>query len=119
MLEERLNAKKMELASGAENKAEKEVFKDVVKEINPQDFPQVVSASSSSDDDAIKRAHVLEEKEHSEIVDSLIADAMSKGLAHAIKTANAMRNPHLLDDFHDALADKYYEKLLEARKIKR
>ena len=44
--------------------------------------------------------------------------AFSKGMTQAMKAANALKNPHILDDFHDKLADKYYEKLLEARKIK-
>jgi len=118
-LEERLSAKKTELLGSGESKAEKEVVKNILKEtalLPPPADSQ--SASVQSDDAALKAAHDLEEKEHSQIVESLVADAIKNGIIHAIKIAEAMRNPHLLDDFHDTLADKYYQKLLESRKIK-
>lgn len=118
-LEERLSAKKMELAEGAvSGEKEKEAIKEVIKEataLPPSDFP---GAAVPSDDAAQKAADLLEDKEHSLIVESLVEDALKNGLMHAVKTAEAMKNPHILDDFHDTLADKYYQKLLESKKIK-
>jgi hypothetical protein len=125
-LEERLSAKKTELlekeqsAAGGviESKEEREMARDVIKEAASQNLLPVPSGSQISDDDAKKAALLLDEKEHDEIVSDLVAIAFSKGMAHAMKAANALKNPHILDEFHDALADKYYQKLLESKKIK-
>lgn len=125
-LEEQLEAKKRALlerepssqTSPAESKEEREMVKDVIKEASSQNLLPVPAVAAVSDDDAKKAALLLDEKEHEEVVSDLVAIALSKGMAHAMKAANALRNPHVLDEFHDVLADKYYQKLLEARKIK-
>lgn len=117
-LEQKLEAKRQELGSAVENKPEKELIKDVIKEVAllppPPVIPPAPASATSTDDDK----HAEEEKEHSEVVEELVKDALANGIAHAVKMAGALKNPHILDDFHDALADKYYEKLLEARKLK-
>ena len=123
-LEEQLEAKKRALlerepsfGAVAESKEEREMVKDVIKEAASQNLlPAPMGAVS--DDDAKKAVLLLDEKEHEEVVSGLVAIALSNGIAHAMKAANALRNPHTLDEFHDVLADKYYQKLLEARKIK-
>lgn len=116
-LEERLEAKKKELGVVGEGKHEKELVRDVIKETAVSPSP-IGGPTVISDDAAQKAAYDLKEKEHEHIIEELVALAMAKGLASAIKVANSLRNPHLLDEFHDTLADKYYEKLLEARKLK-
>lgn len=124
-LEEQLEAKKKALlekerssATPSEGKEEREMVRDVIKEASSQNLLLAPATAAVSDDDAKKAALALDEKEHEEVVSELIAMAFSKGMAQAMKAANALKNPHILDEFHDMLADKYYQKLLEARKIK-
>jgi len=118
-LEERLEAKKQELASGGVEKPEREIVREVIQDVSLEKTPPPAGESApASNDAAQKAAYNLKEKEHAHIIEELIGLALAQGLAIAVKTANHLKNPHLLDEFHDALADKYYEKLLAARKLK-
>lgn len=117
-LEERLEAKKKELAGSGKEVREKELFREIIKEASAPKPPVLPSGGALSDDDARQKAYELQEKEHAELIGGLIELALSKGIISAMKVAEALKNPHILDEFHDTLADKYYEKLLEARKIK-
>ena len=122
-LESQLEAKKKELAgTGLEEKEEREMVKDVLREstgeISSSDGPPVLQhdTSTASDDDLKKTE--LTEKEHAKVIEKLIEIAFAKSLAVAIKAARSLKNAHLLDKFHDTLADQYYEKLKAARKLK-
>ncbi|MDP3934612.1 MAG: hypothetical protein Q8Q46_00070 [Candidatus Giovannonibacteria bacterium] len=118
-LEEQLEAKKKELAVGGAEKPEKEMVREVIKDVSLEKTPLPAGgAAPISDDAAQKAAYNLKEQEHQQIIEGLISLALAQGLAIAVKAANHLKNPHLLDEFHDALADKYYEKLLAARKLK-
>lgn len=59
-----------------------------------------------------------QEKQHAPEIEALIQIAFEKGIAAAIESAKAKNDPHLLDDFHDALIDRFYQKLVEAGKLK-
>lgn len=61
--------------------------------------------------------HTSEEKQHTPEIEALIQIAFDKGITKAIEEAKAKNDPHLLDDFHDALIDQFYQKLIEAGKI--
>lgn len=58
-----------------------------------------------------------QEKQHEPEIEALIQIAFDKGIAAAIEAAKAKNDPHLLDDFHDALIDRFYQKLVEAKII--
>lgn len=58
-----------------------------------------------------------QEKQHEEEINALVQIAFDKGIAAAIEAAKAKNDPHILDDFHDALIDRFYQKLVEAGKI--
>jgi len=58
-----------------------------------------------------------QEKQHAPEIEALIQIAFEKGIVEAIKAAKDKNDPHLLDDFHDALMDRFHEKLVEAGKI--
>lgn len=58
-----------------------------------------------------------QEKQHNPEIEALVQIAFEKGIASAIDEAKKKNNPHLLDDFHDALIDRFYKKLVEAGKI--
>ncbi len=117
-LEAQLESKKQALREQGESKEEREMIKDIIKESAPSPLTPSPSILNPASDDAQKKAHELEEKEHEEIIQHLVDFAFTKNLNFALRAAAALRNPHLLDEFHDLLADRYYEKLLETRKIK-
>lgn len=118
-LEGELERKKRELAvGGIEAKEEREVVKDIIKEAPRAPMPPPATQASLSDDDAKKKAGELEEKKHHEIIEGLVNIAFAKNLASALKVAESFKNPHILDEFHDTLADHYYQKLQDARKLK-
>ena len=58
-----------------------------------------------------------QEKQHAPEIEALVQVAFDKGIAKAIEEVKAKNDPHLLDDFHDALIDRFYQKLVEAGKI--
>lgn len=49
----------------------------------------------------------------SQQVGALISLVFEKGLSQAISVATALKNPAILDEFHDALVDRYYKILVE------
>ncbi|MEK7162565.1 MAG: hypothetical protein AAB730_01780 [Patescibacteria group bacterium] len=118
-LESQLEAKKKELGERVGGQEEREMVKEVLREApEPPSSPASTSQAGLSDEEASRKADELKEKEHSHIIEELVKIAFSKNLLSALKVANSLRNPHLLDEFHDTLADHYYQKLLEARKLK-
>ena len=46
-------------------------------------------------------------------VGALVSLVFEKGLREAISVAKALRNPAILDEFHDILVDRYYQILIE------
>lgn len=48
-----------------------------------------------------------------EKIEQLVKLAQSKGLPHAIKVAEAMKDYYVLDMLHDELVDNLYDRLLE------
>ena len=52
-----------------------------------------------------KKAESMEQEEHHEQIDELMAIAQEKGIISALKVARSIGNPHILDDFHDHLIE--------------
>jgi len=53
-----------------------------------------------------------------EQVGALISLAFEKGIHYAISVAKNLKNPAILDEFHDVLVDKYFQILVEKRVIR-
>ena len=118
-LESQLESKKKELAEGSiEQGQEREIVKEVIKETTTEKPSMSAPVSKLSEDGANKSALEKKEKEHGEVIQNLVEIAFSKNLLSALKVAESLNNPHILDEFHDILADEYYQKLLDARKLK-
>jgi hypothetical protein len=127
ILEQQLAEKKRALETLPEvKKPEKQLFHEVVREHmetirKPQDDTAkktfVFRPSAKQTDDAKKKADDLKETEHKEQVESLVEIALSKGIVDAVETARHLNDPHLLDDFHDAIVDVYFDKLVAAREV--
>ncbi len=127
LLEEKLAARKTEGAP----REEKEVFREVLRE-HVEDAKDAVARKPLSEKPDVSSipgaslhdyaAQITQKKdetedEHKQQVDALVEIALTKGVLEAVNVARHLENPHLLDDFHDALVDEYYEKLVQAREI--
>lgn len=133
-LEQKLAEKKRRMAdadaahAGAPEGApadEKELFREVMREHIAEKTPSLSGASPSApasagaplmgsgaqnqDDDAKKQAR--EEK-----IRLLIDTALSRTIESAVSAAQN-ESPYLLDELHDRLADAYYDKLVQLRKL--
>ena len=51
--------------------------------------------------------------DHREQIEELASIAFSKGIVEAVNVARRANNPHLLDEFHDALVDRLYDYLVQ------
>jgi len=54
----------------------------------------------------------------SQQVGALISLVFEKGLKEAISVARQLQNPAILDEFHDTLIDRFYERLVKEKIIK-
>jgi hypothetical protein len=63
-------------------------------------------------------AREIEKFSRPEQVGALISLALEKGILYAVSVAKNLKNPAILDEFHDVLVDKYFQILLEKRVIK-
>ena len=119
MLEAQLEAKRQELASGEQPKENRELLREVIKDVAQERVmlpaPRPTNAVPANTDEA--KLADLKEKEHEHVVQELLDLAISKDVFAAIKMAGALKNPHIEDEFHDKLAT-YFDKLIESRKIK-
>ena len=133
-LEQRLEAKKRELAAGAGAPAEggpapeKELFREVmrehvdeVKRVSPSEESAIIpqlSVTHAPGGDSQKKADDDRKKQLAdEKLEALVAFAFAHTIQRAVEKASA-ESPYLLDALHDRLADEYYEKMVAMRKLK-
>ena len=119
-LEERLAVKKKELEEKGEIKHEKEVFKEILKEhmeeIRPSPANLLSGTKPAISDSAIQTAKKMKDDEEKNQLEQLLQIALGQSLTKAVHIAQAL-GPYMLDLLHDTLVDKYYDKLIAARKI--
>lgn len=119
-LEEKLAIKKKELEERGEIKHEKEVFREVLKEhmekIRPAPADLSLGAKPVISDSARQTAQKIKDDEEKSQLEHLLRIALGESLIKAVHTAEAI-GPYMLDLLHDTLVDKYYDKLIAARKI--
>lgn len=100
------------------------------KELTPEQHKEVLKEGVSK---RIKTAQPVSPAQEQVVVSSvqqikiepkerqiqLLTDlAFEKGIPHAVEVAKRLENAYLLDEFHDALVDKLYNKLIEEGKLK-
>lgn len=130
-LETILREKKRELEAKGEQRDGKELIREAVQEHieraaemppppvsslpNAQPLPSLTPSEPSQlqpvDDP-------LAGLDHREQIEELAAIAFSKGIVEAVNVARRANNPHLLDEFHDALVDRLYDYLVQESIIK-
>ena len=122
-LTRRLAEKKEKVADAGVEVREKELFREVIRE-------HLEAAREKPGDDTALRpiptvkpqadesSHVgVHSEDHEKKIQDLLLIAFSKGIVEAVAAARHLNDPHLLDDFHDALADEYYDKLIATGEI--
>ena len=114
-LEQKLAAKKQELLKTGAETPEKQAFKEVVREhAFASETPTTYAPSAAAQSATAARIVTPAEQEK---INALIARAFTKGIVAAVAEARKANDPFLIDQLHDRLADEYYAKLLQARKI--
>ncbi len=126
-LEQKLEEKKRVLAEGgAASREEKEVFREVMREHIGEKMPSSapppapvapplpggapllpgIGSGRDTAADAAREAKVA----------ALVERAMTSSIESAIRVAQT-ESPYLMDALHDRLADDYYDKLVQLRKL--
>lgn len=124
-LERLLAEKKQALTAESAAKPEQELFREMFREtygeaLSPQTPAPLTSlgqAPALPPDEIAKHASALAAQEREEQLESLIAIAISKGVAAAAGVARRA-TPWLMDELHDRLCDRYYQHLIAARQLK-
>lgn len=118
LLEEKLEQKKQEYSRLGVEHPERQVFREVIKEHG--DSQSVLDKGSEGKALGITTPPGGGEREPDEeaIMNRLVSESFKHGIAHAIKEAKKTGSARLLDMLHDELSDKWYEKLVLAKKIK-
>jgi len=113
-------AKKAEALQQPENKEgelspekQKEILKEVISERITTAQPVI-----SQQQVAAQTAQKLKDQPKDRQIQLLIEMAFEKGVVEAVEVAKNLDNPYLLDEFHDALVDEFYKKLVEQGKLK-
>jgi hypothetical protein len=107
----RERVRKMEVQIGKEKfieekeKIVKEEIKKYLEEI--QQTPPPVSSKLRDE------AQEIEKFSRPEQVGALISLVFEKGIYYAVSVARNLKNPAILDEFHDVLIDRFYEILTE------
>jgi alanyl-tRNA synthetase len=89
----------------------KEKIREYIYEV--QKTPSFAPPSKVRDE-----AKEIEKFSRPEQVGALISLALEKGILYAVSVAKNLKNPAILDEFHDVLVDKYFQILIEKRVIK-
>lgn len=106
---EQLKTKEGELSS----EKQKEILREAVSE-----RIGTVQPIASQQQIAVQVAQKLKDEPKERQIQLLTAMAFEKGVVEAVEVAKNLDNPYLLDEFHDALVDEYYKKLVEQGKLK-
>ena len=125
-LERLLEEKKKALAAEGKAVEEKEAFKETFRDaygevLSPTATPAPAVSLPSQvvlpPDELKRREEELKTKEREEQLEDLVTVAMTKGIPEAANLARRA-TPWLLDELHDRLQDRYYNHLVELRKLK-
>lgn len=106
ILKERIEKIEPDLTTPEKEKRIKEEIKNYIEEI--QETPDFASPVDNRDEE-----EEVSKFPPSQQVGALISLVFEKGLEKTVSVAKNLNNPAILDEFHDTLIDRYYEKLLE------
>jgi hypothetical protein len=103
---------------------EKEKVKEVEKEVEEIEVPKKVPPAPPPPSPIMKDEELVADLQHVMSLDKpkqikvLVYLAFKKGIHHSFNIARQLRDPYLLDEFHDTLVDELYDLLVKKKKIK-
>lgn len=114
--------KKRAEALGQPEFKEKELTLEKQKEILRQAVSERIQKTqpvpTAQQQVAVQKVQQIKAESKERQIQLLTDLAFEKGIPHAIEVAKRLENPFLLDEFHDALVDELYNKLIEGGKLK-
>ena len=114
-------AKKAEILGQPET-AERELSLEKQKEILRQAVSERITTaqpvSPAQQQAATQKAQQIKDQPKERQIELLKQMAFEKSVIEAVEVAKKLDNPYLLDEFHDALVDELYNKLVEQGKLK-
>lgn len=117
-LEAKLEAKKREMSAAGVEAPEKHLFHEVVREhARAEGDSNAPTAPLSTAPTTYNAGTPALSPADEQQLDTLVMHAFTKGISSAVHEARRLNIPFLVDMLHDRLADEYYQKLLEARKL--
>ncbi|MEK7599110.1 MAG: hypothetical protein AAB474_01485 [Patescibacteria group bacterium] len=103
-LEAALEAKKKEMAESGQEFKPAEEAKELIKEYTAEAAPVPPTPAARPQDDEIKKAVLrLQNEPHAGQIEEILKIARKNGISSAANIVRRLKNPHLLDDFHDRL----------------
>lgn len=101
-----------------ENALTPEKQKEILKEAVNERIAENISLAPAVQQVVQQTATSLKNEPQERQIALLTQMAFDKGVVEAIEIAKNLDNPYLLDEFHDALIDHLYNKLVQEGKLK-
>lgn len=101
-----------------EKEITKEEERDLLKEAMSEYLEKAQPPTPAQQKVVIQKVQQIKTEPKERQIQLLTDLAFEKGIPHAIEVAKRLESPFLLDEFHDALIDELYNKLIEEGKLK-
>jgi hypothetical protein len=92
--------------------------KEIIKQAVSKRIQKVQPVPPVQQKVIVQKAQQIKTQPKEKQIQLLTELAFEKGIPHALEVVRRLDNPYLLDEFHDALVDELYNKLIEEGKLK-
>lgn len=101
-----------------EGELSKEKEREILKEVTGERIQKAQPLPPGQQKAVAQKVQQIRKQSKERQIQLLIELAFEKSIAQAVEVAKQLDNPYLLDEFHDALVDELYNKLVEMGKLK-
>lgn len=101
-----------------EGELSKEKEREILKEVTGERIQKAQPLPPGQQKVVAQKVQQIRKQSKERQIQLLIELAFEKGIIQAVEVAKQLDNPYLLDEFHDALVDQLYNKLVEMGKLK-
>ena len=101
-----------------EGEITKEKEKEILKEAVSEQVQKLQPVSGDQQKAVVATSQQIKDEPKERQIQALIDVVFEKGISHAVEVARRLDSPYLLDEFHDALVDELYNKLVKQGKLK-
>lgn len=115
---EEKRAEVLEQPEFKEKEITSEKQKEILREAVSERIQKTQPVSPAQQQVVVQKAQQIKAESKERQIQLLTDLAFEKGIPHAIDVAKRLENAYLLDEFHDALVDELYNKLIEEGKLK-